>query len=417
MTFFCARAFFLIIVINTCSADITVTAQTTLPEHSTDTASTKTVIDYRYQRDLIDIGYLLFHKNPDTRLDTSGNKKRRLHISAAPIVEYTTATGFATGIAGNAAFTTNLHQKTNTSNFLGAIKVTGKKQFLMPIQSSIWTPGNKYNLVGDWRYLDYPQDAFGFGGHTSLDDKYIVGFKYIRLYEQVLRNIGNNFYLGLGYQFDHHWNITESEVQTGRITDFQKYGFKSSSTSSGIAMDVIYDSRQNSINPEGGSSYANIQFVQNATLLGANTNWSELIIDLRKYIKMPLHTVLAIWYYNVISISGNAPYLDLPATGSDTYSNTGRGYEQNRFNGKNMMDLEAELRFKISKNGLLGGVIFGSAESLSELGSNKFEVISPAVGFGLRIKFNKFSATNACLDYGIGTRGSRGFAGNLGEVF
>jgi hypothetical protein len=82
-----------------------------------------------------------------------------------------------------------------------------------------------------------------------------------------------------------------------------------------------------------------------------------------------------------------------------------------------MVDLEAELRFNITNNGLLGGVIFCDAESLSELSSNKFEVISPAVGLGLRIKFNKFSGTNVCIDYGVGTKGSRGFVGNLGEVF
>jgi hypothetical protein len=51
------------------------------------------------------------------------------------------------------------------------------------------------------------------------------------------------------------------------------------------------------------------------------------------------------------------------------------------------------------------------------LGSNKFEVISPAIGIGLRIKFNKFSNTNAAIDYGIGSKGSKGFVGNLGEVF
>lgn len=132
---------------------------------------------------------------------------------------------------------------------------------------------------------------------------------------------------------------------------------------------------------------------------------------------MPFNTVLALWCYSVFGLSGNPPYLDLPGTGSDTYNNTGRGYEQARFIGKRMIDLEAEIRFKISKNGLLGGVIFGNAESLSELGSNRFEVISPAIGLGLRIKFNKFSNTNAAIDYGVGSKGSKGFVGNLGEVF
>jgi hypothetical protein len=82
-----------------------------------------------------------------------------------------------------------------------------------------------------------------------------------------------------------------------------------------------------------------------------------------------------------------------------------------------MMYAEAELRFGITRNGLLGGVVFGNAQTISEINTGRFEVIAPGFGAGLRIKFNKFSKTNACIDYGIGTGGSHGFVGNLGEVF
>ena len=389
----------------------------TSSKSTSDSANINAVAYYKNQKDLIDIFYKLFHKDTEARIDSTGINNTNLYFSIAPIVEFTIATGFSPGVAGNVAFKTSVKQKTNTSSFLGAIKYTQKKQFLIPIQSSVWTPGNKFNLVGDWRYLNYPQDAYGFGGYTKESDKYIIDYKYIRFYELVLKSIRKNLYAGIGYQLDYHWGIRESEVQAGRITDFQKYGFSNTSVSSAIAFDLLYDTRENSINPRPGNFYANLQFVQNSRMLGANSNWNSVTLDLRKYIKMPLNTVLALWCFSVFSLSGNPPYLDLPGTGSDTYNNTGRGYEQARFIGKKMIDLEAEIRFKISKNGLLGGVIFGNAESLSELGSNKFEVISPAIGLGLRIKFNKFSNTNAAIDYGIGSKGSKGFVGNLGEVF
>ena len=389
----------------------------TSSKSTSDSANINAVAYYKNQKDLIDIFYKLFHKDTEARIDSTGINNTNLYFSIAPIVEFTIATGFSPGVAGNVAFKTSVKQKTNTSSFLGAIKYTQKKQFLIPIQSSVWTPGNKFNLVGDWRYLNYPQDAYGFGGYTNESDKYIIDYKYIRFYELVLKSIQKNLYAGIGYQLDYHWGIRESEVQAGRITDFQKYGFSNTSVSSAIAFDLLYDTRENSINPRPGNFYANLQFVQNSRMLGANSNWNSVTLDLRKYIKMPLNTVLALWCFSVFSLSGNPPYLDLPGTGSDTYNNTGRGYEQARFIGKKMIDLEAEIRFKISKDGLLGGVIFGNAESLSELGSNKFEVISPAIGIGLRIKFNKFSNTNAAIDYGIGSKGSKGFVGNLGEVF
>ncbi len=382
-----------------------------------DTVGKKETVDYKNQMDIIDIVYRIFNKNPETRIDSTGTKTIRLYISAAPIVEYTIATGFSPGIAGNVVFKTSVKKHSKTSSLLGAVKYTQKKQFLVPIQSSFWAPGNKYDLIGDWRYLNYPQDTYGLGGHTTLSDKYIVNYKYIRLYEFVLRNIGKDLYGGLGYQLDYHWGINEMDVEAGRVTDFQKYGFSKTSVSSGIAFNFLYDTRENAVNPEGGSFYANVRFLQNSTLMGAGSNWNSVTIDIRKYIKMPFKTILALWYYSVFTLSGNPPYLDLPSTGSDMYNNTGRGYEQGRFIGKKMIDMESELRFNISKNGLLGGVVFVNAESLSELENNKFEVISPAVGIGLRIKFNKFSKTNVCVDYGFGTNGSKGFAGNLGEVF
>lgn len=383
----------------------------------TDSSAKGDILFYKKQRDLIDIGLLLLKKDISKRLDSSNTQSKKIKLSAAPIFEYTVSTGFTSGIAANGAFFTSIKEPTNVSSFLGAIKYTQNKQFLLPIQTTLWTPGNKYNFSGDWRYLNFPQDTYGIGGLTSTADRYTVTYKYLRFYEFVLKNITNNFYVGMGYQLDHHWNISERDLPPERVTDFKLYNYKEQSTSSGVAVTVVYDSRKNSINPEGGSIHANIQFLQNSRLLGSNSNWNSLLIDLRKYLKVGKNNVLAFWFYSVLTLSGNPPYLDLQGTGTDTYNNTGRGYEYGRFIGKKYMDLEAEYRFKITNNGLIGGVVFCNAGSVSEITNNKFQKIYTGIGAGLRIKFNKFSNTNTCLDYGFGQRKSRGFSGNLGEVF
>jgi hypothetical protein len=381
------------------------------------TAFQKEIRYNKTQRDLVDYVLIILHKDPYKRIDSAVHNTTRQHISAAPITDYTLSTGFAFGIVGIAGFLANGEGHTNTSSILAAIKYTLKKQFLIPIQSTIWTKNNKYNIVGDWRYLNYPQDTYGFGTSNSLADGYTIDYKYIRFYQYGLKNITTNFYAGLGYQLDYHWGIAEINPPAGKVTDLEKYGYTYTSASSGLALNILYDSRKNSINPEGGSFYSNIIFRQNAGFLGSDNNWNSLLIDVRKYIKLKHNNVLAFWSYNVFTLNGNPPYLDLPGTGSDDYNNTGRGYVEDRFIGKNMVDLEAELRCGITNNGLLGGVIFANAESLSELDNNKFAAIAPAIGGGLRIKLNKFSHTNICIDYGIGANGSHGFFGNLGEVF
>ncbi len=360
---------------------------------------------------------IVVHKNPDSRLDSTQGNNRRLHLSASPIVEYTISTGLTGGIAAAGAFVTSVTKVTNTSAFVSAIKYTQHKQFLLPVQSSVWTRGNAFNFLGDWRYLHYPQDTYGIGGYTTVANRSTITYQYIRFYEFALKKIWRYVYAGLGYQGDFHWHVQQLDVPQGTVTDFQQYGFGNHFVSSGLAVDIVYDSRRNSVNPEGGSMYVNLEFLQNGTLLGSTSDYNSITLDFRKYISIGRSSVLAFWFYSVLGLSGKAPYVDLPGTGSDPYNNTGRGYEQGRYIGQKYADVESEFRFPISRNGLLGGVVFCNAASVSELYSREFKTIYPGIGAGLRIKFNKFSNTSACLDYGIGTKGSRGFSGNLGEVF
>ena len=146
-------------------------------------------------------------------------------------------------------------------------------------------------------------------------------------------------------------------------------------------------------------------------------------MELRKYIKVPINlmagsnNILALWSYNWLTVGGKPPYLMLPSTGWDDFYNTGRGYIQGRYRGRDMVYLESEYRFGISQNGLFGGVIFLNAQSFSQDLSKQLTIIAPGYGAGLRLKLNKFSGANLCIDYGFGVQGSNGVSVNLGEVF
>jgi len=371
------------------------------------------------RRDLIDIFLLLTKKNPNSRLDGNKTKTGQAHISGAPSPAYSLATGFAFNITGNIAFYTSEHSEANISSILIAPLITIKKQFALPVQFSIWTKNNNYYIVGDWRFLTYPEDTYGLGGLTTENDAVGLNYDYVRMYSFFLRHISKDLYAGLGYQYDNHWNIQQENVPPNTLTSYDKYGFSNSSISSGLSANILFDNRRNSINPEAGSSYANIVLRQNLHALGSDANWSSLLIDLRKYFRLNDHTknVLAFWSYNSFTLNGHPPYMDLASTGWDTYGNTGRGYIQSRFRSLDMVDLEGEYRFGILKNGLLGGVIFGNLQSYAEYPSSKFAAINPGYGAGIRIKFNKFSRTNVCLDYAFGLHGSNGLFVNLGEVF
>lgn len=377
-------------------------------------------MELKKQRDLVDLFLLwILKKNPDFRVDSNKKDEGRLHFSGAPSPSYSLATGLAVNFTGSTAFYAGDREKTNISSVLIAPLYTIKKQFSLPLQFSIWTKGNKYNLVGDWRFMTYPEATYGLGGGTLPSDSISMNYHYIRAYTFILKTIRKNFYAGLGYQYDYHWNIRQLNVPPNTVTSVDKYGYNNNSTSSGLSADILYDDRKNSLNPEAGSTYANIVFRQNLKAIASDGNWNSLLVDIRKYFRLNDHTsnVLAFWSYNYLTLSGNPPYMDLPSTGWDTYGNTGRGYVQSRFRSREMVDLEGEYRFRILNNGLLGGVVFGNLQSYAEWPSNHFQYINPGYGAGLRIKFNKFSRTNICLDYAFGQHGSNGLFVNLGEVF
>ncbi|MBL4676481.1 MAG: hypothetical protein JKY70_09805, partial [Mucilaginibacter sp.] len=116
-------------------------------------------------------------------------------------------------------------------------------------------------------------------------------------------------------------------------------------------------------------------------------------------------------------VGGKPPYLDLPANTWDQYNGTGRGYIQGRFRGAQMVYGEAEYRFGLTRNGLLGGVVFGNAESFSAAPGSALQKVQPGYGVGLRLKLNKVSKTNIAVDYGFGSQGSKGIFVTVGEIF
>ena len=392
----------------------------------TDTICNDTVCIKQNYKDLLDLKDLagdlwhnITHKEVTKRVDTGEDVSTKLRISAVPAAGYSLATGFAGLIAANAVFRTNADA--NTSTMVTSFTYTARNQIILPLLTSIWTEGDKYNIITDWRYVKFPSYTYGLGGYTAIGDGYQIDYSAIRLHTTILRKIRPDMYAGIGYNMDYFFDIEEVNPPKGG-TDFEKYELDkvvhSSEFASGLTFNFLYDTRKNSVNPEKGN-FLNVIYRTNVTSLGNSFSWRSLVVDARKYIKFPANSdnVLAFWTYEWLTLSGQAPYLMMPNTGGDPYSNTGRGYILGRFRGNNMAYIESEYRFGIMNNGLLGGVVFANAESFTEQVSGKFETIAPGWGAGIRLKLDKFSRTNIALDYGFGLNGSGGLFVNIGEVF
>jgi outer membrane protein assembly factor BamA len=367
------------------------------------------------QKDVVDIFQELLSR--ELRKDSALMKDNGPFFSLIPVVGYSLHTGLTGVIATSTTFYSDNERKKNSRILING-NYSVYHQYWFTVISNIFFEKVKLHLTGDTRYYKFPTITYGLGPKSTFSNPLHIDYSYLRFYQVAFREIAPNLFVGMGYNLDLHWNIEADSVPGSDLDQFVRYQKGNQSISSGISLNIQYDNRKNAVNPQNGI-YANIQIRPKLTFLGSNKNWQSLLIDIRRYLKLPVssNNILAFWSYNVITLSGTPPYLDLPSIGWDNYSTTGRGYAPGRYTGRNLIYFESEYRFSITGNGLLGGVIFGNAQSIPNSISDNIRPIIPGAGFGLRIKINKYSGTNLAIDYGFGIRGSHGFFFNMGEVF
>lgn len=365
------------------------------------------------QKDLYNLIGELFNKTAAPAEDSITAKPV---ISIVPAIGYTLVSRLAIVLSGNVAFRTGPQSRVST--IVASTSYTQNKQFSIPVQTSIWSKHNTFNFIGDYRYYKYPQSTFGLGSSSKMVNEDPMDYSFLRFYETAFRHIGGDFYAGLGYMLDSHYDISDKGNINGTPSDYALYGKTTRSIASGFTLSGLYDSRDNAINASKGG-YASIQYRSSVGALGSTSNWHSLIIEGRKYFKFPAgsENVLALWSYNWFILSGNPSYLDLPSISWDANSATGRGYIQGRFRGAQMVYFEGEYRYRITANGLIGGVVFANFESFSAQQGTRLQRVQPAFGPGLRIKLNKLSKTNISVDYGFGSQGSNGLFIDVGEAF
>ena len=313
----------------------------------------------------------------------------------------------------NATFLLGDKSNTNNSTIYFIPYITFKNQYGVELYPTIWLKENSWNFVGEYFALNFPQDTWGLGGNTPESNETLVDGKQIRFHQNVLKGIFPNFAIGIGYQFDKHYGL---EINNADNPDFPDTGTQKS-ISSGLSFPFVYDNRKNIINPQKGF-YSSFTYLYNSPAFGSDNKWQSLFFDVRKYFSIPYaRSVLGFRSYYWSIVSGDVPYFDLPSTRTEPSTGmSSRGLQKNRYRSNAMLFFESEYRFNITPNGFVGGVLFANTTSASEYDSQHFRHWQPAIGTGVRLKFNKYSKVNVAFDFGI----SKDYASvylNIGEAF
>ena len=345
---------------------------------------------------------------------------KRVYYSLLPLGTSVPGGGTALITSTTAGFYLGDRKTTNLSSVTFSPSTNFQGQWNIPFHSNIWSPNNAWNYSGDIRLTVYPQYTWGPGGNRPDSDRILIRYTFIRLYMNALKKIRPYLFAGIGYDLDYHINI-RTDVDTLSLQKFARYNYgtvnHSNSFSSGLTFNLLYDARNNPINPLPGW-YWNAVYRINPTFLGSDNFWQSIYLDARKYIPFSRkgQNVLALWSFFWTSLGNKTPYLDLPAIGQDPYQRSGRGIYPSHYMGQTLYYLEAEYRRDITADGLLGFVVFSNVNAVTEPSTDRFSYLHLAAGAGLRVKFNKYSGTNITLDVAH-SKGRTAFYIGLGEVF
>lgn len=391
----------------------------------------------------------LSHAQDTTQV--AAKKVKNLRIVPLPAIAANPTAGFMFGVAPGAYWMLGDPANTSLSNALGTIIFTTKKQTLLTAKANTFFKADSWNMITDLRYFITSQPTYGLGTgpqsakpvgtgfaeysdnpYQPIETEQMMEFNFLRIHNTLLKRYNNTrFFGGIGYHLDYHFNIDDNllkldtipQVVTSHYAYSKSYGFNPEEyITSGISLNVLYDSRDNAVNPyKGRYAFANIRI--NPEFLGSSKSSSLLWLEYRDYLHFsknrPRH-LLGFWTYGWYSTSGDLPYLDLPAVGWDQFGRSGRAYTQGRFRGNNLMYTELEYRVPLQrKKEMFGAVAFvnGTTATNKDGHISLYEYVDVGYGIGLRVMINKKSRANLNIDYAFGQYGAQGFYFGLNEVF
>lgn len=404
--------------------------------------------------DVTDMREVIRRKDSKKEPDSGIPEKGKLMCFVVPAVGSNPSLGAFYGIGATGAMFVGDPATTNISNLSGSVLFTTKNQFVASLRGVVMTPRNDWEMLVDFKYSLFSENTYGLGSdyNQAIQESWNWGgiqtagnsgaqpmtFNQVKIYYTAMKQVYKNVYVGLGYHLDYHYKIEDTSLDTAAAEPIltshfvysEKYGFNPEHyATSGTSINLVYDNRDHTVNTYHGA-FLQLAYRTNPKFLGSQKSSQQLYMEARVFKSLskerPRH-VLAFWGIASLVTAGDVPYLHLPANAYDMRNRIGRGYVSGRFRGPGWVTAETEYRFPLTRNGLLGGVVFGSITTTSReaitIGDdameklNLFEAVRPAGGLGARLMLNRTGRLNLTMDMAFGQHGAKGFYLAVGETF
>jgi hypothetical protein len=247
-------------------------------------------------------------------------------------------------------------------------------------------------------------DYFGIGYEAGSEGESIaINEKGYAVEPNYLRRVTEHFYAGIGYRYI--YMDTSQERGPLTIPDEQE-----KVRSSALGGELVYDSRDNELNPRTGTHLEASAYVNRAAI-GSDTDYEIYKIQYNTYIEFSGVRVLALRAMTRAT-AGQVPYFDLSrfGAGSDL-----RGYVMGQYRDHVMYAVQAEGRFPLA--GRFGAVVFAGVGGIAPaVGEFRADELLPSVGTGLRFTISEERRITVGVDYAVG-RDTDGWYARIGEAF
>ncbi|MFC2107016.1 BamA/TamA family outer membrane protein [Bacteroidota bacterium] len=266
----------------------------------------------------------------------------------------------------------------------------------------------KYYIITGFGIRKFPEYLLGIGNDVSIATVESTTVSKWLLTFNALREVKENVYVGIVYDFANFWNIkkdTNSFLIKDNVTG------ANGGIISGVGPSLIIDSRDNRYNASKGmfflASYSTFQ-----KFTGSDFTFNNIVLDFRKYYNPWLKHVIAFQIYNDYNY-GEVPYFHLSLMGG---TDRMRGYYKGAIRDKVLIDGQIEYRMPVWK--IFGlAAFFGAGRVFPEYEYLTFKDINYAGGLGLRIQVDSENNTNLRLDFAYGKGGLKAVIFGFAEAF
>jgi len=314
-----------------------------------------------------------------------------------PVVSYAPETNLSFGFGMKGLFKMKgSGSETRTSNIPLTTQYTIENKYLFYSGFAIFFPQERYMLTGNITVQSLPRLYYGVGQNTPYSNEEEFAYNQILIEPIFLKKVFMPYlFVGTGFRYNRISNL--EAIQEGLLALSNKAGAHGS-TSSGIQLAMIYDSRDNVLNASKGF-YIALTHGFYIKKLGGTQNYELTRFDFRYYMQ-PLKKPSSILAFQIMAhlSHGDTPLLELGRLGGGDIM---RGYFEGRYTDRHFLATQVEWRQKL--NYRWGLVAFAGLGSVTpSINQIKIDNIHPSVGLGVRFLVDAEENLNLRLDLGIG---------------